>query len=283
MRASVFLALALATQGAALPAAAQEIAIGDTVFAGDYLAVGLGAAATPSYAGSDDYTISPVPLLRGSIGGVDINPRGAGLNFDFLPDGEGRVSLDLGASVRLRSDRASQIEDPLVESLGRLDRAIEVGPSAGVSFARVTNPYDALSLSVDVLFDVNGAHGGAVVSPSVSYFTPLSRSTAALFTLGSEWADARVQRYYFRITPEQSAATGGALPAFATDGAGFAKGSATLLLAYDLNGDLADGGWGLFGLLGYSRMLGDGADTPFTRVAGSTDQMLGAFGLGYTF
>lgn len=287
LRRNLYAALVPALLVAALPAAAQETGPQTTVYDGDYLAVGVGGAFVPSYSGSDDYVISPVPLLQGSIGGIGITPRAGGIGLDFVPADSGPggdgVDFNLGVAARLRSDRAVQIKDPLVASLGKLDRAIEVGPSAGVGFVQVLNPYDGLTFSVDALWDVNGAHDGMVVAPSITYFTPLSRGIAASLSLSSEWADSDFHDYYYRITPAQSLATGGALPAFAAGNSGFTRAGATLLMGLDLNGDLADGGWALFGAGGYSRMLGDARRTPFTSVAGSADQFLGALGIGYTF
>lgn len=269
-----------------LPARAQEpiAVIEETVFDGDYLSLGVGAGYSPSYLGSDDYVISPLPIIQGSYRGIDINPRGAGLAIDFIDDpAGGGVGFDLGVVGRLRSDRASRIEDEVVESLGELDRAIEVGPTAGFSFAQVLNPYDSLTVSSDVAWDINGAHGGMVVSPSVSYFTPLSRAMAASLSLGAEYGDGGFMDYYFRVTPAQSVVTGGELPAFEPDGGGFTSAGATLLLAYDLNGNLADGGWGLVAIGGYSRVLGDAKNSPYTSVRGEADQFFGALGIGYTF
>ena len=40
---------------------------------------------------------------------------------------------------------------------------------------------------------------------------------------------------------------------------------------------------GLVVIGGYSRVLGDAADTPFTDIRGSKNQFLGAVGIGYTF
>ena len=102
----------------ASPLAAQDIDMEDTVYSGDYLSVGIGVAVSPSYRGSDDYVFSPAPIVQGSVGGVDINPRAAGLSLDFLPDPDEGVGFDLGIAARLRSDRATQIEDTVVESLG---------------------------------------------------------------------------------------------------------------------------------------------------------------------
>jgi len=266
----------------AAPAAAQEIDPADTAFSGDYLSVGVGVAVVPSYAGSDDYVFTPVPAVQGSIGGVGINPRGGGIALDFVP-ASGNVDFDLGIAGKLRSDRAVQIEDPVVLGLGKLDRAIEVGPTVGVGFTQVLNPYDSLSFSADVLWDVNGAHGGVTASPSVSYFTPLSQSLAAALSLSAEWADDDFQDYYYTVTAAQSVATGGVLAPFAPKGAGFTRAGATLLMVADLNGNLADGGLAVFAAGGYSRMLGDAKRTPFTSTVGSADQFVGGIGIGYTF
>jgi len=160
---------------------------------------------------------------------------------------------------------------------------VEVGPFVGVSFARVLNPYDSLSISGDVAWDVAGAHGGMTAMPAISYFTPLSRAVAAALSLSAEYGDEDFQDYYFRVTPVQSAITGGELPAYEPDDGGFVSAGATLLLAYDLNGNLADGGWGLVGVGGYSRTLGDARHTPYTSVRGTADQFFGALGIGYTF
>ena len=267
----------------ASPLAAQDIDMEDTVYSGDYLSVGIGVAVSPSYRGSDDYVFSPAPIVQGSVGGVDINPRAAGLSLDFLPDPDEGVGFDLGIAARLRSDRATQIEDTVVESLGELDRAIEVGPSVGVSFPGVLHGYDSLTLTTDVMWDVNGAHDGMVVAPTVAYFTPLSTAMVASLSVSAEYADSDFHDYYYRVTPAQSAATGGALPAFEPDGGGFTSLGTTLLLGFDLDGDLTNGGLGLVAIAGYSRVLGDAADTPFTSVRGSRDQFMGALGIGYTF
>ena len=51
---------------------------------------------------------------------------------------------------------------------------------------------------------------------------------------------------------------------------------------YALSGDLRHGVQ-LFSILSYSRLQGDFARSPITRIAGSADQFYGALGIGYTF
>jgi outer membrane scaffolding protein for murein synthesis (MipA/OmpV family) len=264
----------------AAPAAAQDAASEPSVFDGDYLSVGVGAAYGPSYAGSDDYVIFPVPLVQGSFHGVGIDPRSGGVALDFIPDPDKGVGFNLGVAGRVRLDRSRKIKDPVVRSLGKLDTAIEVGPTAGVTIAQVLNPYDSLTFTTDALWDVAGAHKGMVVDPAVTYFTPLSRGIAASLSLSAEYADGKFADYYYTITPLGSAASG--LPVFDA-GSGFTRAGANVLLGFDLDGDLQNGGLALFVVGGYSRMLGDAKRSPVTSVRGSADQWLGAVGLGFTF
>lgn len=266
----------------AFPAAAQDADREGTVFSGDWLTIGVGGALVPSYAGSDDYVVNPLPVVVGSIAGVGIRPRAGGLKLDFVPAGDA-VDFDAGVAARLRGNRAYHVDDPLVASLGRLDRAIEVGPSVGIGFGRVFNPFDRLTFGIDAAWDVNGAHGGYVVGPGVTYSTPLSRGIAASMALSAEWANSEFHDYYYAVTPAQSTTTGGALAPFAPDGGGFTRAGATVVAGFDLNGELADGGWAMFAIGGYSRMLGDARRTPFTSTLGSANQFIGGLGIGYTF
>lgn len=282
-RLALVAALSLA---AAAPLAAQETRGEDrppssgTVFDDNWLSVGIGAGLTPSYAGSDDYVVIPAPLVQGRIGPVRITPRAAGAAFDILPKPDAGPGLQFGPTFRFRSDRSSRIVDPVVAAAGELDSAFELGATAGVGFPAVLNPYDNLSLSVDTRWDVAGAHDGMVVEPGITYFTPVSRGAAVSLGLGAQFVDDNFADYYFSVSPAQSAASG--LPVFQAEG-GLRSLGATVVTGFDLDGDLANGGLSLFAVGGYSRLMNDAADTPYTSLRGSADQAFGAIGLGYTF
>lgn len=252
----------------------------DTVFDDNWLSVGVGVGIGPSYDGSDDYVLFPAPIVQGKLGGVGISPRPAGLALDFIPDSDDGPNFALGPTVRLRNDRADQVEDDVVKLAGKLDRAFEVGVATGVSFPKVLNPYDSLSFNMDARWDVAGAHDGMVIEPGVTYFTPLSRGMAASLTISGEIVDDNFADYYYTVSPAQSAASG--LPQYQADG-GLNSLGTNLLLAIDLNGDVTDGGFALVLVGGYSRLLGDAKDTPYTSIRGSADQFFGAVGVGYTF
>lgn len=254
-----------------------------TVFDGDWITLGGGVAYSASYDGSDDYVFSPLPFLQGRLGGVAINPRPTGLALDFVPDGDGPVNFNLGLAARLNRNRADQIEDEVVLAYGELDTAIEVGAAIGVSISKVLNPFDSLSVGADILWDVNGAHNGMTINPSITYFTPVSRAAAISFSLSARHVDDDYAGYYYSVpVAPASVPVADRLPTFTAEG-GFDKIGANLLLAYDFDGDLTNGGLAGFLIGGYSRMQGDAADTPFTSVRGDPDQWFVGLGLGYTF
>lgn len=253
----------------------------ETVFDGDYVTIGVGAVVGSSYEGSDNYTISPLPVIIGSFAGVDFQPRGPGLALDFVPDTNGaKVDIIAGPVFRARFDRNNSIEDDVVRSLGELDVAVEVGAAAGLQVNRVLHPFDSLTATVDLRWDVAGAHNGMVVFPSVTYFTPLSRGVAVSLALSAEYVDDDYADYYFSISPAGAAASG--LPTF-TAGSGWKNAGVTVFSGIDLDGDVTNGGLGLFLLGSYSHMLSDAKRSPVTSIRGDANQWFGAFGIGYTF
>lgn len=272
----------------AAPLAAQEaqggpppgVDMGETVFDGDWLSVGVGVGIGPSYDGSDDYVLFPAPIVQGELGGIGISPRPAGLALDFIPDSDDGPNFDFGPSIRLRNDRADQIEDEVVELAGELDRAVELGVATGISFPKLLNPFDSLSLNLDARWDVAGAHEGMVIEPNVTYFTPLSRGVAASLSLSAEFVDDKYADYYYSVSPAQSLASG--LPQYAAEG-GLNSLGANMFVGIDLDGDVTNGGLAVVLVGGYSRLMNDAKNTPYTSIRGSADQFFGALGVGYTF
>lgn len=252
------------------------------VFAGDWMTVGVGAGYGPSYEGSDDYTLFPAPIAQGSIGGFDFGARGPGLYVDLIADSDSdnNVKFLAGPLVRVRLDRNSNIKDPVVRLLGKQDVAIEVGATAGVSFAKVLNPFDTLSISGDIQWDVAGAHNGRLITPNISYSTPLSEAVFTSLSVSATHVDDNYADTYFSIDAAGSAASG--LPVYEA-GSGWKSYGASLLGGVDLSGDVRDGGWGVFGLVSYSRLTGDAKRSPVTSMRGDADQWFLAAGVSYTF
>lgn len=257
-----------------------------SVFDDNWINIGIGAGLIPTYSGSNDYFVFPLPLLTGRIGGVGFRPSGAGMTFDVLSpqptvlEQNKKPQVSFGPAFRLRVERAVDSRDPVVEAAGRLDRALELGLAGGVTFPALFNPNDSLTIGTAVRWDVLGAHDGQVIEPSVSYLTPLSLGILLQLSATMEIVDDNFARYYQSVTPAQSAASG--LPVFDASG-GINRVGANMTMAFDLDGNALNGGFNIFSVAGYSRLLGDGANTPFTRLRGNPNQFLIGLGIGYTF
>lgn len=272
----------LAAALASTPVMAQD-ATDASALDGDRLTVGVGAIYNPSYRGSDDYVVSPVPIVQGQLAGIDINPRAGGIALDFIPDDrDSGFGFSLGPVATYSGNRARQIKDRVVRRAGKLDDAIELGVSGGVTKYKLLNPYDSLTLSADVRWDVAGAYKGMVWTPSLSYTTPLSKGSFVGLNVSARHTDGKFARYYYSVTPGQSLATGGALPVYNAR-KGWDTVNFGLLGAYDLDGNLLNGGFAIFALGSYSKMLNDGKDTPYTSLRGDADQWIGGAGIAYTF
>lgn len=252
------------------------------VFAGDWLTVGVGGGYGPSYEGSDDYVLFPAPIAQGSIGGFDFGARGPGFYVDLIPDShsDSNVKFLAGPLVRVRLDRNSKIKDPVVRALGKVDVAVEVGATAGVSFSKVLHAYDTLTISSDIQWDVTDAHGGRLITPNISYSTPLSEAIFTSVSLSATHVDGNYADAYFSVDALGSVASG--LPTFDA-GSGWKSYGASVLGGVDLSGDVRDGGWGLFSLVSYSRLTGDAKRSPVTSIRGDADQWFLAAGVSYTF
>lgn len=279
-----FACLALAAGFAASPALAQseptagQLPTPEEISTRDSLTIGLGAAVTPDYEGSNDYRIIPAGAIRGKYKGISFSTRGTYLFVDVIPGG-GKVELDAGPIVGVRMNSRRHIEDDVVEDLPRLKRAFEVGGFAGVSFHGLTNPYDTLALRLDVLHDIGNAHESTTFTPNLEFSTPLSRTTYLGASVGAEFVANRYADYYFGITPAGSLASG--LPVFNPDG-GMKNWKLGLLLNQSLSGDLLHG-FSIFGAGQYSRLVGDFKRSPIVDDRGSPNQWLGAIGLAYSW
>ncbi len=257
---------------------------GENVFDETWVTIGIGAGLVPSYSGSDDYNVFPLPLIVGRVGGVGISPNGPGFALDLLSQapsaGPSETSVSFGPAFRLRSDRDGDIEDPVVALTGDLDTAFEIGVQGGVRIPGVLGRFDAVTLSTQVRWDILGAHDGMLIEPSVGYFTPVGRGAVVQVSASASFVDDSFADYYYTVTPQQSADSG--LAEFTADG-GLNSLGLTAIVTFDLDGNALNGGLNIYGIGGYSRLVGDAADTPFTSVRGNADQFLVGAGVGYTF
>lgn len=273
--------IAFAALLAATPAIAQTRTadLPDPNDQSDTFTIGAGAAYLPDYEGSDDYRIIPAAAIRGRVSGISFYTRATYLYVDFIKRGDAPLEFDLGPIVGARLNRTGKIKDDLVDELPERDTAIEVGGFAGITYHGLTNPYDALSFRVDVVKDVGGAHESTLVTPTIDFGTPLSRSFYVGLSASAEWAGGDYANYYYSISPADSVAS--TLPVYDADG-GFKSWRLGILGNYALSGDLTQG-WSIFAAGSYTKLSGDFRDSPIVDLRGSSSQWLAALGAAYTF
>jgi MipA family protein len=242
---------------------------------GDRVTVGFGLGASPDYEGSNDYRLQPGGILQGKVAGVEFQMRGLNLYTDFVPD-RGKTRLVLGPVVQLRLDRTGDIKDPRVAALGKGKTAVELGLTAGIGKRGFLIPPASLNFDVTYLHDVAGAHRSYVLTPAVSLSSPVSQRGFARLGLSADYVGKGYAKTYFDVAP------GGPLPAYATRGAGLKSVGSSVLYTHDLGGDPRKG-LGLFALGNYKRLLGQFADSPIVRDAGSASQVFGVAGIAYSF
>lgn len=252
-----------------------------SVLDGNFITLGVAAVALPSYEGSDDTIVTGGPLMLGRVGGFDFASRGAGVGVDLIREpANARINLQAGPVLSANLDRTSRIKDPVVRALGEKNIAIQGGGYVGIGYDGLLNPYDTIGAQLEVVTDLGSVHNGTLITPSLSYATPLSTALYVIVSLSATHISDNYANAYFSVTPVGAVASG--LPVYRAQG-GWKDAGGSLSVAYDLSGDLRDGGLGLFGRGGYSRLQGDAARSPIVTIRGQRDQLLAAVGLSYTF
>lgn len=248
---------------------------------GDRITIAIGAAAVPSYDGSDKTVITPVPAAMGRVSGINFTLLGNRAWADVIPTPAGPGwDLQLGPVAQINFNRNSRIEDAQVRALGKIPRAFEAGGYVGIGRQGVfTSDYDKLSISVAYVHDVGNVSRSYVVTPSVSYGTPLSRKSYVGLNISADYMGEGYANTYFGISPAGSLTSG--LPAFDAH-KGWKDWNLALMGMVSLTGDLTHG-LALVGGVNYRRMLDDAGDSPVTSIAGSRDQWIGGAGLAYSF
>ena len=272
---------------AAMPAAAQDApapasaaaALPDPNDRRDTFTLGVGGAYIPDYEGSNDYKLIPAAAIRGRVGGISFFTRATYLYVDVLRRPASGIDFDLGPIVGVRLNRTGKVKDDFVARLPDRKTAIEVGGFAGVTLHGLTNPYDALSLRVDVVKDVGKAHRSTVVTPTIEFGTPLSRKFYVGASASADFVGGGYADYYYSVTPAEALASG--LRPYNASG-GMKNWKLGLLANQSITGDLTHG-LSLFGTGNYSRLVGDFKRAPIVADRGSPTQWLAALGLAFTW
>lgn len=259
--AAALLILPFAANAQQAPEAAPETKTWD-------IRLGAGALLQPDYEGSDEYEVSPLPLLMINYRDM-VFLRGTTLGANLFTWQGPRPSdkLQVGPLVRYQFGRDEDDSDDL-RGMGDIDAAVELG-------GFLTYGIGPWSAGVTLFQDVSDSHDGFTAKFAAGHrhsFTPKLRLRSELYTT---WADENYTQTYFGVTSTQSARSG--MRAYAAEG-GIKDVGLTLDLDYSLTEH-----WVVGGRLGYKRLLGDAADSPLVKDRGSADQFTTGVTLSYRF
>ncbi|MBU6267309.1 MAG: MipA/OmpV family protein [Sphingomonadales bacterium] len=280
-----FLAAGLAVPAAAEPAQTVvpltlPIEAPKDIYRGNYLVLGVGAANVPIYEGGRQRGIYPAFGIMARYRRIAVRSRGLGLAFDVLrKPATGKVAFSLGPVIRWRGGGGGRMRDPVLARLGRGQGNLEAGINAGVQVRHVLNAYDSFSLGIDVRRDVSSGRGGQVVSIGPGYFTPVSKAQVVGLSMSADFIDSAYSRRSYGITSAGALASG--LPAYQAH-AGLKSVGFKAYTAYDLDGNLRDGGFAVGAAVGYTVLAGAATSSPIIQ-RGRRGGLLLAAGIGYAF
>lgn len=243
----------------------------------DTLTLGIGAAVLPRYDGSKFYLVTPIAGARGRVSGITFSILAVNASVDVIPQRtETGGKFVFGPMAHLTLNR-SHLRQSRISLLGDIKPALEVGLHAGYQQTGViTSKYDVLSFDVAVSHDVTGIHDSVVVTPQITYLTPLSKRALVALNVQADYVGSGYAQTYYGVTPVQSAVSG--FPTYDI-GAGVNNISGGFLAGYSLSGDLRRG-WMVFAAGNYSHFMPETRRSPLVH---ADQQLIGALGIAYTF
>lgn len=238
------------------------------------LTLGIGGMVSPDYEGSDDYEGTPLPLIDlswkdkvsiGTLGGPGIK-----VNFFEIQGPTPKDKLTFSSSVGYGGGRDQDDNDAL-QGLGDIDSGVIVGLGADYK-------YRDFGISLEINHDATGDREGTTVKAGVNYSLKVGLPRTKL-TLGTDmtWADDEYMGNIFGISAAQSASSRRGFGAFdASSGIKDVGVSAKLMHRWDES-------IGILGQVGYSRLLGDAADSPIVDQDGDAGQFSALIGISYSW
>lgn len=244
---------------APMAATAQDAGGDDRV-----VTIGLGAQVGPKHLGSDGYSVFPLPFGT-------IRRPGEPMPYSASDDSPGLrlirgENYSIGPVLNFRAKRREA-------DVGAAVGDVKLGLEPGI-FAEAY-PTPSLRVRGEARIGVNG-HDGIVGDLAVDY---IMRSPDQRLVLGVgprvRYGDGEFEGRYFGVEPQVAVRTG--LTPYAPDGGIHAVG---LQAAghYQLSER-----WGVYGQMGYDRLVGAGDESPIVRTFGSENQFYAGVAATYSF
>ncbi|MFD2238870.1 MipA/OmpV family protein [Aureimonas populi] len=225
--------------------------------------LGIGGQVQPRFLGSDEYILSPFPIVS--------------LSYLSLPGlfeigGGPKTAFSLAPSFRFIGERDPSDHEDLAGTR-ELDRTYEVGLRAGYEFNfNAVYGAEVFGEARYAFGEAEGFVGGFGVHAIVRPTEVLELKVGPRASLAS---DDYVQTY-FSVSPAESMASLGRLEAYEADG-GFYSVGLEASARYEFRPD-----WFLNLEAGYERLVGDAEDSPIVRV-GSANQFTAGIGVSRRF
>lgn len=241
--------------------------------AGDGLhgAVAVGGAYKPDYEGADHQESTPLLAAELQYKTYYVEVLGAGANINVSP----YSAIEFGPTVSYGGGRDDDVDSDAVSRMREIDDALEIGAFVKMPFDAVLMQDDTVSLNAEIATDVSDAHDGTVIKVGVGYGRPFSDRLDLDTSLQATYATENYNQTYFGVDADNATRSG--------------------LAQYDADAGLKDVGikvkahyrlskrWGVLGVVGYDKLLGDAADSPIVDQEGDDDQWIAGMGLSYRF
>lgn len=222
--------------------------------------IGLGTVVVPRFEGGSKYIPVPYIPLQLKYKGFQLRTRGLGLEADVIPS---RI-IDAGPIIQARLGR-NGVDDSRVDALNEVNPAMEVGGYLQINSPPILNKKDSAFVRASLVQDVVGAHRGAIGEVSTGYGLAITDKLRMGVNVSSSYASGDFMNSYFTVSPVESQRS--SLTRFTAD-SGIKDIGATVYATYNLKGP-----WGISTILGYSRLLGDAANSSITQEAGNPNRI----------
>jgi outer membrane protein len=239
-------------------ACAQELINADDIDL--IIELGFGGKLQPSYEGSDEYEVSPFPVI--GVGYLAI--PGLFTLGNVLSQSGG---LSFGPSFNYTSDRDFN-GDPALVGLNDLDATFEAGIRASYEWSHA-----------EAWGEARYAFGGADGFVAEFGLNAIARPSSQLELRAGPFATLASDDYidsYFGVTPSEAFATGNRVGAYDPEG-GFKSVGLKATARYEFRPN-----WFMNGEASYLKLIGDVADSPIV-VAGDEDQFSIGIGISRRF
>jgi len=235
-------------------------------FAGDVkTSLGLGIGSVPDYEGSEDYETIVLPYARIAWGdqGQYVSLFGNQIRANLLSE-----NLQFGPIVQYRAARDS-VDNWRVNRLRDVDSTVEGGFFVGYK----SGPW---RFDVEAVTDLSNEHDGYLITLSGGYTCTAQENLKITTSVSTTYASDDYMETYFQIDANNAARSG--LPVYEADNGILKDAGISLTADYSINND-----WSMLGIVSYTRLLSDAADSPIVDDEGDPNQMFAGIMAIYHF